>query len=82
MRRPTPCRSSATAAEIPALPASQGMTGPIFTGTYGYRGSEIDLIASDILPAGNLSAQTSCCWVFVYEPKMGRGCRRALRLNQ
>jgi L-asparaginase/Glu-tRNA(Gln) amidotransferase subunit D len=58
MRRPTPCRSSATAAEIPALPASQGMTGPIFTGTYGYRGSEIDLIASDILPAGNLSAQT------------------------
>jgi hypothetical protein len=32
MRRPTPCRSSATAAEIPALLASQAMTGPIFTG--------------------------------------------------
>ena len=32
------------------------MTGPIFTGTHGYPGSEIDLIAGDILPAGNLFA--------------------------
>jgi hypothetical protein len=56
MRRPTPCRSSATAAEIPALLASQAMTGPIFTGTYGYPGWEIDLIAGDIFPAGHLSA--------------------------
>jgi len=31
------------------------MTGPVFTRTYGYPGSEIDLLARNILPAGYLS---------------------------
>jgi hypothetical protein len=56
MCHPTPCLSSAIAAEIRAVPASQAMTGPVLIPTYGYPGFEIDLIAGDIFPAGNLSA--------------------------
>ena len=31
------------------------MTGPVFTRTWGYPGSEIDLIARNLVPAGYLS---------------------------
>ena len=43
------------AAKIPVVLASRAMTGPVFTRTYGYPGSEIDLLARNILPAGYLS---------------------------
>ena len=43
------------AAKIPVVLASRAMTGPVFTRTYGYPGSEIDLIARNIVPAGYLS---------------------------
>ena len=44
------------AARIPVVLASRAMTGPVFTRTYGYPGSEIDLIARNLVPAGYLSA--------------------------
>ena len=43
------------AAKIPVVLASRAMTGPVFTRTYGYPGSEIDLIARKLVPAGYLS---------------------------
>ena len=43
------------AAKIPVALASRAMTGPVFTRTYGYPGSEIDLIARNLVPAGYLS---------------------------
>ena len=43
------------AAKVPVVLASRAMTGPVFTRTYGYPGSEIDLIARNIVPAGYLS---------------------------
>jgi L-asparaginase len=42
-------------AKIPLVLASRAMTGPVFVRTYGYPGSEIDLLAGNILPAGCLS---------------------------
>lgn len=42
-------------AKIPVVLASRAMTGPVFTRTYGYPGSEIDLIARNLVPAGYLS---------------------------
>jgi L-asparaginase len=43
------------AAQIPVVLASRAMTDPVFTQTYGYPGSEIDLIARHLTPAGYLS---------------------------
>jgi L-asparaginase len=43
------------AAKVPVVLASRAMTGPVFTSTYGYPGSEIDLIARNLIPAGYLS---------------------------
>jgi L-asparaginase len=43
------------AARIPVVLATRAMTGPVFTRTYGYPGSEIDLIARNLVPAGYLS---------------------------
>src|SRR5271166_1077879 len=43
------------AAKIPVVLATRAMTGPVFTRTYGYPGSEIDLIARNLVPAGYLS---------------------------
>jgi L-asparaginase len=43
------------AAKIPVVLATRAMTGPVFTRTYGYAGSEIDLIARNLAPAGYLS---------------------------
>jgi L-asparaginase len=43
------------AAKIPVVLASRAMTGHVFTRTYGYPGSEIDLIERGVVPAGCLS---------------------------
>jgi len=43
------------AAKVPVVLASRAMTGAVFTRTYGYPGSEIDLIARNLVPAGYLS---------------------------
>ena len=45
----------AVAAKIPVVLASRLTTGPVFTQTYGYDGSEIDLIKRGVVPAGYLS---------------------------
>ncbi|MBR0651631.1 asparaginase [Roseomonas terrae] len=46
----------ALAARMPVVLASRCGTGPVFTGTYGYAGGEIDLIRRGLIPAGTLSA--------------------------
>lgn len=47
------------AATMPVVLASRAMTGPVFTGTYGYPGGEIDLIGRGLVPAGFLSGLKS-----------------------
>lgn len=42
------------AARIPVVLATRAMNGPVFTRTYGYPGSEIDLIARNLVPSGYL----------------------------
>jgi L-asparaginase/Glu-tRNA(Gln) amidotransferase subunit D len=48
------------AAKTPVVLALRAMTGPVFTCTYGYSGSEIDLIDSNLVPAGYLSGLRRC----------------------
>jgi L-asparaginase len=43
------------ATRMPVVLATRCMTGPVFTQTYGYPGSEIDLIGRGAVPAGFLS---------------------------
>jgi L-asparaginase len=43
------------AAKIPVVLASRAMTGHVFTRTYGYPGSEIDLTRRGVLTSGYLS---------------------------
>ena len=45
----------ALATSQPVVLASRSMMGQVFTQTYGYSGSEIDLIGRGIVPAGYLS---------------------------
>lgn len=43
------------AARMPVVLATCCMAGPVFSGTYGYAGGEIDLIGRGLIPAGILS---------------------------
>ena len=43
------------AARMPVVLATRSVAGPVFTGTYGYPGGEIDLIGRGAIPAGLLS---------------------------
>jgi L-asparaginase len=45
----------ALTARMPVVLASRTTMGPVFTQTYGYPGSEIDLIGRGVVPAGYLS---------------------------
>jgi L-asparaginase len=47
---------------IPVVLASRVMTCPVFTRTYGYPGSEIDLIARSVVPPATSPASRRACW--------------------
>ncbi|MET4576773.1 asparaginase [Ottowia thiooxydans] len=45
---------------LPVILATRVVAGPVFTSTYGFAGSEIDLISKGVLPAGELSGPKAC----------------------
>ena len=47
---------SELASKLPVVLAVRTWTGPVFTNTYGFPGSEMDLIARGLIPAGLLDA--------------------------
>ena len=47
------------AARMPVAFATRCTTGPVFTQTYGYAGSEIDLLNRGLVPARHLSGRKS-----------------------
>ncbi|WP_246209843.1 asparaginase [Pikeienuella piscinae] len=47
-------RLSALAEQMPVVLSTRVANGPVFTGTYGFPGSETDLLARGIIPSGSL----------------------------
>lgn len=45
---------------LPVVLATRIVSGPVFTGTYGFPGSEIDLIGRGAIPAGTLAGNKAC----------------------
>ncbi|WP_028601191.1 asparaginase [Ottowia thiooxydans] len=45
---------------LPVILATRVVSGPVFTSTYGFAGSEMDLISKGVLPAGELSGPKAC----------------------
>ena len=45
---------------MPVVLATRVASGPVFTGTYGFPGSEMDLIARGAVPGGSISGPKSC----------------------
>jgi L-asparaginase len=48
------------AAVMPVVLATRVAAGPVFQGTYGFKGSEIDLISRGAIPGGYLAGTKSC----------------------
>lgn len=68
------------AAKIPVVLATRAMTGPVFTRTYGYAGSEIDLIARNLAPAGYLSGLKARL-LLGFSLRSGKGQARSAKLS-
>ncbi len=47
------------AQKIPVVLSTRAISGPVFTGTYGYPGAEIDLIGRGLIPSGYLTGTKS-----------------------
>ncbi|NEX64876.1 asparaginase [Noviherbaspirillum galbum] len=50
----------ALAAVMPVVLSTRVQAGPVFQGTYGFKGSEMDLIARGAIPGGYLTAGKAC----------------------
>jgi L-asparaginase len=48
------------AKDMPVVLATRVPSGPIFTRTYGFAGSEMDLIASGLIPGGSIGSLKAC----------------------
>lgn len=53
-------RVQALAAAMPVMLATRVQAGPVLERTYGFAGSEMDLIAKGLIPCGYLSASKAC----------------------